>query len=263
MRGYVDIHAHVLPGIDDGPAAMVESLAMARAAAEAGTRTLVATPHLRSDFPGVHADELASRVKRLREAILAEGIELELVSGAEASLVWALEASDDELRLASYAQNGRDLLIETPQTAAGGLAELLYQVRLRGLRITLAHPERNANFQSDPRQLAELVDQGLLLQVNASSLRDGRKGSPIQRLAAHLCREGLAHAIASDGHRAASWRPVTELTAAVQMAATLVGPARAEWLVCSAPGAIVAGEELPEAPTITTRRRSRGPFARR
>ena len=72
MNGYVDIHSHVLPGIDDGPGELDGALAMARAAAQAGTQTLVATPHLRSDFPDVHLDELSERCQAVREAIERE-----------------------------------------------------------------------------------------------------------------------------------------------------------------------------------------------
>jgi protein-tyrosine phosphatase len=245
---------HVLPGIDDGPPDLEQALAMARAAQDSGTSTLAATPHLRSDFPDVHVGELAHRCQAMREAIEHEGIALELVSGAEVSLAWALEARDEELRLASYGQRGTDLLIETPTTVAG-LAELLYQVRVRGYRVTLAHPERSADFQSDSSPLAELVGQGVLVQVNASSLRADRRGSHLQRLAARLCRDGLAHVIASDGHRAASWRPVDELAAAVAVAGALVGPERARWLTRHAPAAILNGEQLPEAPAAAERSR--------
>jgi protein-tyrosine phosphatase len=261
--GLVDIHAHILPGIDDGPPDLKQALAMARAASDAGISTLAATPHLRQDFPDVHVDELASRCETMRDAIARAGIELELVSGAEVSLAWALEASSEDLRLASYGQRGTDLLIETPATTVGGLAELLYQVRVQGFRVTLAHPERSASFQSNPAQLAELVGQDVLVQVNASSLRRDRRGSPLQRLAARLCRDGLAHVIASDGHRAAAWRPVTELPVAVDRAAALVGPPRADWLTRHAPMAILAGEKLPEAPAFKTRSVSRRGFGRR
>src|ERR1019366_7955580 len=106
MAGYVDIHAHILPGIDDGPEGLEGSLAMARAAAESGTETLAATPHVRGDFPNVRVRELAERCRALQEAIGREQIALRIVPGAEVSLAWAMDASRDELELASYAQRG-------------------------------------------------------------------------------------------------------------------------------------------------------------
>lgn len=253
MHGLVDIHAHLLPGIDDGPEDLEQALALARVASESGISTLAATPHLRSDFPHVHVEELAERCQAMRAAIEREQIELELVCGAEVSLAWALEAGDDALRLASYRQRGTDLLIETPLTTVAGLGGLLYRIRVRGYRVTLAHPERSPAFQSDPAELAELVRQGVLLQVNASSLGRDRRGSQLQRLAARLCRQGLAHVIASDGHRGAAWRPVSELAAGVDAAGSLFGPERAGWLTQLAPAAILAGEELPEPPAVRER----------
>jgi protein-tyrosine phosphatase len=259
LSGYVDIHAHLLPGIDDGPGDLDGALAMARAAVGAGTRMVAATPHLRADFPDVHVDELAERVGRLREALEHESIELALVGAAETSLVWALEASPEELSLATYGQHGGDLLIETPMTATTTLPELLYRVRARGFRITLAHPERSSEFSRDPGKLAELVDQGVLLQVNADALVSSRGGSTERGLAERLCREGLAHVLASDGHRAASWRPVTSLAAGVEAASLIVGRQRAEWMAREAPAAIISGTELPEPPAVVPpgRRRRR------
>ncbi len=256
VTGFVDIHAHLLPGIDDGPEDLEGALEMARAAAQAGTETIASTPHLRWDFPGVDVHELADRCQRLREAIEREGIAIEVACAAEVSLVWALEASASDLALATYDGRGTDLLIETPSEVTS-IEGLLYQLRSQGMRVTLAHPERSQAFQRDPRLLHSLSGQGVLLQVNAASLTEPRRGSPLRKLAEHVCREGLAHALASDGHRAAAWRPVTSLAAGFEAAAALVGRARARWMVWDVPGAIVAGIELPEPPAITAASRQR------
>lgn len=263
MSGYVDIHSHLLPGIDDGPSDLEGSLAMARAAAESGTATLAATPHLRSDFPHVHLDELAVRCQAISDAIDAAQIPLRVVGGAEVSLIWALEASDEDLRLASYGGRGTDLLIETPPAGVMGLQQHLYELRIKGLRITLAHPERSSEFQRDPRQLEDLVYQGVLLQVNADTLLGADRRAGSRRLAEHLLTSGLAHALASDGHRAADWREVTTLARGVVAAAALIGAQRAEWMAREAPAAIVAGQELPDAPELVAVRRRRRPFGRR
>jgi protein-tyrosine phosphatase len=249
--GFADLHSHVLPGIDDGAPDLAESLAMLRAASAAGTTTIAATPHLHADFPFVHVEQLADRCAQLRAAIAGEGIDIRLVSGAETSLIWALEASDEELRLASYGRRGTDLLIETPSQGVAGLDTLLYQLRVKGLRVTLAHPERSPEFQRDPSQLADLVQQGVLLQVNASALLRGSRSAPDARLARRLCVDGLTHALASDGHRAATWRPVDALAAAEHAARAIVGPERARWLTHDAPAAILAGAQLPTPPART------------
>ena len=258
VSGHVDIHAHVLPGIDDGPETIEASVAMARAAAAAGTVVLAATPHLHANFPNVDVEQIATGVEQVQAAIDAERIALRLVPAAEASLVWALEASDEHLRLATYGQRGTDLLIETPNDVSM-IEQLIYQVRLRGVRVTLAHPERSETFQRAPERLARLHEQGILLQVNASGLL--RAHSPGRKLIEHLVRNELADVMASDGHRATEWRPVSALADGAAALTALVGPARAQWMVCDAPGAIVAGQPLPPAPGIERPRR--GLFARR
>jgi protein-tyrosine phosphatase len=257
MSGRVDIHTHVLPGIDDGPGDLFGALEMARAAARVGTTTMVATPHLRSDFPAVQVEELAGRCQSLREELKRAGIEIRLESGAEASLLWALEASDAVLELATYQQRGSDLLVEAPTGGVVGLDTLLFELRRKGIRVTLAHPERSMEFQRDYVQIAKLVRQGVLIQVNADSLVNEGRRSPVRRLAEALCREGLAHALASDGHRAAQWRPVGTLADAVEGLSGLVGASRVEWMTEAVPASIVEGTELPAAPAIAQPGRGR------
>jgi protein-tyrosine phosphatase len=263
VPGYVDLHSHVLPGIDDGPFDAQAAIAMLRAAAASGIGTVAVTPHLRSDFPNVHIDELERRCRELRESCAREGIELRIVSGAEVSLVWALEASDEQLALATFDQLGTDLLIETPTFDVVGLERLLYQLRAKGLRVTLAHPERSVEFQRDPSRLADLVEHGVLVQLNAETLLGAPRRSDVHRLGHHLCAEGLVHALASDAHRAAGWRPITCLAEAVPVAAQLAGPARARWMTHTAPAAILAGAELPDAPEVPTAPRRRRLLRRR
>lgn len=250
MSGYVDIHAHVLHGIDDGPSELFDALAMLRAAALSGTATIVATPHVRSDFPDVDVHQLADRCAELRADLVREAIDIEIVCGAEVALSWAIDADDEELRLASYGQRGTDLLIETPPTISVGLETLLYELRMRGFRITLAHPERSRQFQADDSPLRELVAQGVLLQMNASSLLASDHASRSRRLGRQLCSDGLVHALASDGHRANDWRPVTQLSEAIPVAAEIVGTERAQWMAEAAPAAIIEGVELPVPPAI-------------
>ena len=257
MCSYVDIHSHVLPGIDDGAPTMDEALAMLRAAAASGTATMAATPHLGASFPEVDARELAGRCNELRGAAAQAGIDIRLVSGAEVSLPWALEATNEERTLATYDQRGHDLLVETPSLSVAGLDTLLFQLRATGLRITLAHPERSAEFQRNPGRLAALVAQRVLLQVDAASLLAAPRRSPAGALTSHLCANGLVHALASDGHRACTWRPVTQLSAAATAAASRFGADHATWLAATAPAAIIAGEQLTDPPPLEHQRKRR------
>jgi protein-tyrosine phosphatase len=250
VNGLVDIHSHLLPGIDDGPADLSESIEMAQAAVESGIETIAVTPHVRPDFPQVRVEELAERCQHLQEELDGAKVRLRVVPGAEVSLVWALEADDESLRLATYGQRGTDLLVETPYDVTG-LERLIGSIQARGLRVTLGHPERSLTLQRSAERIETLRLQGLLMQINADALLR-RRSSPLRRVAERLCRNGQADVIASDGHRGTSWRPVTALAEAVEAAAAVVGEARAQWMVREAPAAIIEGREPGSPPPIET-----------
>ncbi|MHB8691991.1 MAG: tyrosine-protein phosphatase [Solirubrobacteraceae bacterium] len=241
--------------MDDGPPTVEEAVAMVGAAVEAGIGTLAVTPHLRSDYPHVRADQLAERLDGLRAELADQVDSIQLVTGAECSLVWALEADTDKRRLASFGQRGRDLLIETPPSVFG-IDRLLYELQMAGYRITLAHPERSHEFQNRERLVA-LAQQGILLQVNAESLLGDGGASSIRRTARWMCTEGVAHVLASDAHRGYSWRPIGRLSLAAELLARLVGVERAEWMATRVPAAIVSGEALPPTPEPQPERRRR------
>lgn len=247
----IDLHSHVLAGIDDGPPDLEGSLALVRAAAADGTRTIAATPHLRHDFPAVRPQEIAGRCADLNAAIPPE-LGVEVVPGAEIDVLWAQSASPEDLRLASYGGRGTDLLLESPYgPLTGAFEEMVFRITLLGFRVLLAHPERNPSFQRDPGRLTELVRRGVLVQLTAQSLT--RSGKRSHKLAVSLVEGGLAHVIASDAHRAQEIRsPV--LSDAVRATARM-GPGRGQWMVTEAPAAILAGEPLPAPPAGSAPRR--------
>lgn len=250
-----DLHAHVLPGIDDGPRDLVEAIAMAERAAEGGTRVLAATPHVREDYPAVVPAELAERVASINAEIAAHGIDLRVVLGGEVGLTAALELDDDELRTVSLGGAGHTLLLETPHAELPSIfEELLGRLGERGYRILLAHPELSATFQHDPDRLGRLVERGVLLQVTARALVAGSR-SRSGTLARTVLRNGWVHVLASDGHRS-DWRP-PDLGPLVEQAAAAF-PEHAErlrWLASVAPAAVLAGEDLPVPPAVAARRR--------
>ena len=243
----IDLHAHILPGIDDGPDRIDDSIALGRAAEEAGTHLIVATPHKRSDHPRVRLEELSDRCSVLDRALAVEGIGVRILPGAEVDLLWARAASPDELRLATYAQQGTDMLLETPYVPLPqSFSSLLARITDQGIRVLLAHPERNPTFQRDPQLVKDLVDRGVLVQVTAMSLVDGGKASRSRGVAEWLVERGAVHVVASDAHTEGPWRG-PDLRPALQALRTL-SPARLEWMVHEVPQAIVAGEPLPPAP---------------
>jgi protein-tyrosine phosphatase len=244
----IDLHSHLLPALDDGPADIAGSVALAVEVAATGVRTLAATPHLRADFPDVDVLTLAQRVADLQARLQRERVPLELVSGGEVDVLWAQRASDEQLHAASYGGRGTDLLVETPYGELPELFEdLLFRIRVRGFRILLAHPERNPSFQRDATRLVRLVEGDVLVQLTAASVTGGGRAG---KLAARLIADGHAHVIAGDLHRAGGSR------ASIADAVASADSERARWMTTEAPAAILAGAPLPPAPAGAPRRRS-------
>jgi protein-tyrosine phosphatase len=253
----IDLHFHILPGVDDGPHDLPESLHLARAAQADGIQIVAATPHLREDHPRVRPQELARRCAGLNAAIADADIALEVVPGGELDVLWAGEAGEDDLRLASYGGGGTDVLLETPYgPLAPSFEAAIQRLWSLGYRILLAHPERNRTFQQSPERLTALVRRGLLLQVTAGSLASSEPRSRSRALGRRLVELGMAHVLASDAHSArADFRP-PNLAAGVA-AVTAIAPERARWMVVDVPLAILAGAPLPPPPDRLSARRRR------
>ena len=190
--------------------------------------------------------ELAAHVRALQAALDAAGVALQVVSGGEVDVLWAQNASDDDLRAASYGARGTDLLVETPYGELPPIFEdLLFKIRVRGFRVLLAHPERNRSFQQDPARLLRLVDGDVLVQVTAASVVGGGRAG---KLAQRLIADGHAHVIAGDLHRAGGSR------ASLREAVAAVGPRARRVDGHAGPG---RDPRRPPAPPAAAGRRSR------
>jgi protein-tyrosine phosphatase len=238
----IDLHTHILPGIDDGARTLADSLEMARALVADGVTTVAATPHVRNDYP-TSAELMLQAVGELREALAEAAIPLTLLPGAELAVDWIPRLGDEELRSLTLAGSNRYVLVETPYVGwPPELAEQLLELRIAGFTPVLAHPERNSHVQATPSLLTPLVLGGALIQVTAASL-DGRLGTATRRTALHLVESGLAHMLASDAHtpdvRAAGMRSAAEM---------LGHPWLADWLTTGVPGAAAAGRDVPPRP---------------
>jgi protein-tyrosine phosphatase len=237
----IDLHCHVLPGIDDGPATIDGSLDLARAAAASGIRTIVATPHVSRRYRN-ESGEIARMTEGLNERLQEEGIAVEVRRGAEvaASRVTDLDAAElSRLRLG----DGAWLLLEPSLTRpAGDLETVVAELRRGGHRILLAHPERCMAFHRDPLLLEQLVHAGALTSVTAASLT-GRFGEHVRRFALGLAGQGLIHNVVSDAHDCAKRPP----SIARELDQTGLAPLT-DWLTRAVPAAILAGEEVPPRP---------------
>src|SRR2546421_7534254 len=195
-RAMIDLHAHILPGLDDGPPTLEGSLDLARAAVEDGIELIAATPHVRHDYPTT-PDEMERAVADLRAALADAGIPLELRTGGELALE-NLELPPDELRRFGLGGSLRYLLVETPYVGwPFDIGERLFRLHAAGFTPVLAHPERNDEVQADPEgRLHPLVETGVLVQLTAASL-DGRLSRRSRETGRRLPELELAPLLAS------------------------------------------------------------------
>ncbi len=235
-----DLHAHILPGLDDGATSMAESVEMARVAAAQGTKVILATPH-RKDVTELHSvahartllDELNARVR-------AESIELEVLLGMENHLDADLPEEIAAGRALPMNGSGH-VLVELPFFGTPAfIAPTLHRIQAARLVPVLAHPERIEAFQQDPDLLAEFVSGGMLGQITAGSLL-GRFGSCVRDFTGELLTRGLAHLMASDTHAPAGprWPGLRE---GVEAASAIVDAEKAHDLVDAVPRAILYGK---------------------
>ena len=205
----VDLHSHILPGLDDGPEDLSASVTMAEAAAGAGIDTIVATPHV-DHLYDVTPDDVERGVAELSDELRARGVELTVLPGGELapSRIGELGASERRrLRLGG----GPYLLVECPFSALiEPFEELVAGLLEEGEAVVLAHPERSPALREDLVPLERMVRGGALACLTAGSFR-GDFGGPVRALAIRMFNRGLCHAVASDAHD--HWRrpPVLDL----------------------------------------------------
>lgn len=240
----IDLHSHILPGVDDGARSVEEARELARLALADGVRAIAATPHVRDDYPTTPAD-MEFAVDELRYDLTVQGIEIEVLHGGEIALGALFAIPPAQLRRFTLAQTGRYLLLECPYRGWPlSFESTVTALRRQGLTPILGHPERNPEVQDRPDRLEGPVAAGALVQITASSL-EGLLGRASQHCARRLLEMGLVHVLASDAHG-----PHIR-GAGLSAAARAVGDAGlARYLTTEAPAAIVAGDTVPEAPAL-------------
>jgi len=233
----IDIHCHILPGVDDGAGSLEEALSMARVAVADGIRHMVATPHQM----GWDCQAVAAGVRALRRELDASGIALDLAPGFEMHLSLDLLRQGENERLCTL-NGSRYVLLELPLADYPLYAdEVIFGLQLRGLVPILAHPERNLAIQADPDPMVKLAERGVLGQLTASSLLDSADRRT-RSTAENLLTWGLVQVLATDGHDVHHRAP--RLSQAVDAAARIVGREQAEAMVTSIPEAILADQEI-------------------
>lgn len=239
----IDLHFHVLPAIDDGPATIAESLALVQAAAASGTKTIIATPHVSWRYPN-DAETIKHLTDQLNVRLAEEDTMVEVLPGAEIAMTKVGDTGPDELTRLSLG-GSKWLLIEPPFAAtAPAFDAIVIDLIKRGHGVVIAHPERCQALHRRPETLAELVRAGALTSLTAGSLT-GRFGTHVRRFAQRLIDASIVHNIASDAHDIAARPPA--LAAEIEQAG--LGNLR-EWLTELVPAAILADDPIPPQPAL-------------
>ena len=238
----VDIHVHILPGFDDGPDSMEESLAMLRLAEQDGITKLIATPHsAHLVHKSYGKSEIRATVADLQQQAGSLGMKVEVLPGIEVHLGADLEREFAEGK-AFVLADSRYLLLELPfSTYPISSEQVVCDLRIRGLVPILAHPERLEYFQRDPALLKRLLRGGALTQVTAGSL-NGDFGQRTRKFTEALLGQGAVHFLASDAHDSDYRRP--KLSEARQAAAALMGEEQARLLTVDRPLAVTANAAI-------------------
>ena len=239
----IDLHNHLLPGVDDGAKKVEETLEFLRLSRRDGVKVVVATPHMKPGVYDNHRETILERVALVREA--AKGDEAEGVTvlpGAEVYFTADLPARVRANALMTVGDGGRYLLLELPyQQIPMQVDDTIFQLRLLRITPLMAHPERVAYYLEDIERVAASVRLGALTQVTAASLT-GKFGDKARDFARAMLRRGLIHVLASDGHDVRYRPPI--LSEGVRAAAAEVGETAARRMVEDTPQAILDGKDV-------------------
>jgi protein-tyrosine phosphatase len=235
----IDLHCHILPGIDDGAADLADSIAMARQADEDGIELVCATPHIRHDHD-VRIRELPSRVAELNAELEREGLAVRVASGGEVAQTIVSQLDFDELAALTLGDGGRWLLLEpAPGPLGEPLVATVEELGASGYGCVVAHPERHPGG-AFLETLGALAERGALIQLTADALLHGQAAEGMLDLASR----GLCHLLGSDAHSSRFGRPLA-LSAGFERLRSVPRLApHVDWIANEAPAAIVRGDDV-------------------
>ena len=240
-ESFVDIHCHLVPGLDDGAATLEDALAMAEMAAADGVRTIVATPHQLGNFARNSAAAIRAAVAQFQQILDQRRVPLRVLPGADVRIEPDLPQKILRDEVLTLADRRRHVLLELPHDVYVPLDRLLADLSAAGLVGILSHPERNRGILKQPGVLRPLVERGCLLQVTAASLT-GTFGSSVQKFSESLLSQELVHFISTDAHGTKSRPPL--FRAAFARVSELAGAETAADRCCHHPAAVAAGRPV-------------------
>ncbi len=255
----IDLHAHILPGVDDGVKNDAEAVKAARQASAFGVDSIVATPHV---IPGVFVNNrsgILEAVARLQGVLDNQEVAVRVFPGAEYYVEPDLPKKLAQGELLTVNDRGQHVLVELPmQNVPAYVDQVLFDLLVRGVTPVLAHPERNRELVDDPGKLYRLVQKGILVQVTAGSLL-GMFGREARTAAEFFVRQRWVHFLASDLHGAGE--RLLALKEAVEKLAGYVGNEGARMLVEENPRCVLVGERVDIGELLPFERRRGGLFS--
>ena len=243
----IDIHCHILYGLDDGAQNWEESIEMAKIAEEEGIEKIVATPHLfRGNIIFKDFGIIEEKRKELSQALKENNIDLEILTGAEVHISHNLIDEIKRNRKNLVLGQSSYMLVEFPADHIfSGVKNLFFELMSEGITPIIAHPERNSVFIHNPSLLYELIQMGGIAQANSGSFT-GLYGRRVEEAVLHFLELNLIHFIASDGHNPRSSAPW--LLEALSKAEAKKGKENAYMLVNDNPRAVLSDEEISYLP---------------
>lgn len=200
MEDIIDLHTHILPGVDDGAKDWEESLRMCTLAQKEGISIVAATPHI---MPGTYdndREKILQATGKLKEKLRKEKINLRVVPGAEIRLSPDIIKKLEDKTLVTINDRGRFILLEFPlQWIPPFTKDLVFQLQLEEVTPVISHPERNLKVAQKPNLVYQLIKQGALIQISSPSIL-GHFGGKIGKLCEKLTKHNLVHLVASDIH---------------------------------------------------------------
>lgn len=235
----IDIHSHILPGMDDGPATMEKSLQMARIAIEDGRRTMIATPHCYNGVYFNSKDSIISACERFNQALVKNNINLEILPGSETHLSPEILDELENDNLLTLNNTGLYLSVELPDPfIPRTIIDFINRIRNRGLIPIITHPERNRLLQQNTEILVDLISAGALSQITAAAVTGGF-GKPAMKSCKKMLKKDLVHLIASDAHSTSTRPPI--LSEARKKLQSLIGREKQEKIYRINPEKVIRG----------------------
>lgn len=238
---FVDIHCHLVPGIDDGSGSWDQSLAMARIAVADGIGTIVVTPHQLGNFSHNDGPQIRKRTAELQRFLDEHQVPLRVLPGADVRIEAGMIEKLRRGEVLSLADRGKHVLLELPHEMYFPLEDVLESLHRANMVGILSHPERNQGILKQPQLIEPLVARGCLMQVTCGSLM-GTFGPACQEMSEWLLEHGLVHFLATDAHGHNSRRPL--MRRACERAAELIGQDTALDLCIHHPLAVAEGRDV-------------------